>query len=145
MPDALSLIAHIHGLAAADRRARARVSRLLCIGEIEAAVVLGLAGGRAVTLDTLAAELDLSEGGARALAATLQHEALVRAEPVPARPREIALRLAPGAALELAAALAPLTDRLDAIPDMHRVASCLAAVADACGGLSCRDLPEKAT
>jgi hypothetical protein len=85
--------------------ARARVSRLLGIAALDAAVVLRLAGGGAVPLRTLAAELDLSAGGARALVRALEAEALVRCEPVPARPGEIALRLAPGAARELAAAL----------------------------------------
>jgi hypothetical protein len=76
---------------------------------------LRLAAGDAVPLRDLQAELDLSDGGARALAQALAHEALVRREPVPMRPHEIALRLAPGARLELAAALGPLADRIDAI------------------------------
>lgn len=88
-----------------DARARTRVSRLLCIDELDAAVVLRLADGGAVSLGTLAAELDLSEGGARALVRALEGEALVCCEPVPARPGAIALRLAPGAAVELACAL----------------------------------------
>jgi hypothetical protein len=84
---------------------RARVSRLLCIGDVEAAAVLRLSGGDAVPLATLAAELNLSPGPARVLAATLVHEALAAREPVPARPDEVALHLTPGAARELTAAL----------------------------------------
>jgi hypothetical protein len=136
--DGLSLIAAIHGLAAADRRACCRVARLLCIGEIEAGVLLGIADGRAVPVSALAAALDLSEGGARALVRTLEDHALVRSEPLPARPRELQLRMAPGAAVELAAALAPLTDRLEAAasalgePGRQFVARYIAEIADAC-------------
>jgi hypothetical protein len=110
--DLLATIARIHRLAALDRRARARVARLLCVGELEASVLLALADGGSMTLDELAAEHDLSPGGARALTCSLRHERVVVLEPVPARPSEIQLQLAPNAAVELAAALAPLTDRL---------------------------------
>lgn len=136
--DGLSLIAAIHGLADTDRRARSRVARLLCIGEIEAGVLLGIADGRAVPVSALAAELDLSEGGARALVRTLDDQALVRSEPLPMRPRELQLRVTPGAAVELAAALAPLTDRLEAAaaalgePGRRLVARYIGDIAAAC-------------
>jgi DNA-binding MarR family transcriptional regulator len=81
----------------------ARVARLLDITDLEARAVLHLAAGGS---EDLAAALDLSEGGARALARRLQELALVRSEPVPHRPRELRLRLSAAAERELAAALA---------------------------------------
>jgi DNA-binding MarR family transcriptional regulator len=88
-----------------DRRARSRVARLLVITELEARAVLALAGGGRATLETLEADLDLSRGGALALAARLEREALVRREPDPYRPHGARLRLSTGAERELAAAL----------------------------------------
>jgi hypothetical protein len=130
--DALALIALIHRLAAVDRYARERVARLLCIRDNQAAALLGIADGRAVTIEQLAAELDMSAGGARAFAHWLQVEALVRPEPVAAHQSGIALRLAPGAANELAAALAPLTDRLEPVAaNLDVVATQLTALAAA--------------
>jgi hypothetical protein len=81
----------------------ARVSRLLDIGELEAQAVLLLAAG----VNDLAAVLDLSEGGFRALSRRLQELALVRFEPVPMHPHEVALRLSPGAERELTAITPP--------------------------------------
>jgi hypothetical protein len=113
--DALPLVPLIHRLAAVDRFARARVARLLCIRDNQAAVLLSIADGRAIGLDELAAAFEMSLGGARAFAHWLEIEALVRPEPVPPHQSGIALRLAPGAGTELAAALAPITDRLEPI------------------------------
>lgn len=110
--DALTLLALIHRLAIVDRYARERVARLLCIRERQAAVLVGLSDGRAATVAELAAELAMSAGSARAFAHWLQVEALVRPEPAPARRSGIAVRLSPGAANEVTAALAPLTARL---------------------------------
>jgi hypothetical protein len=124
--DPLTVITQIHRLAAVDRYARERVARLLCIRDNQAAVLLAIADGRAVTVDQLAAELEMSPGGARAFVHWLQVEALVRPEPGPAHDPRIALRLAPGAANELAAALGPLTDRL---AELDAVVSSLAALA----------------
>jgi hypothetical protein len=129
MSDALALIALIHRLAAVDRCARERVARLLCVRENQAAVLLGLADGRAITLAEIARERAMSPGGASAFAHWLQVEALVRAEPTPTHEAGIALRLAPGAANELAAALGPLTDRLD--PVARTATSQLAIVVEA--------------
>jgi DNA-binding MarR family transcriptional regulator len=114
--DGPSLIALIHRFGGADRRARSRVARLLVITDLEARVVLGLADGGTMTLEALEAELGLSPGGALALAARLEHQALVRREPDPDRPLGTRLRLSPGAELELAAALGSSGDRLDAEP-----------------------------
>jgi DNA-binding MarR family transcriptional regulator len=80
----------------------ARVARLLDVTDLEAQAVLLVAGG----VHDLAAALDLSAGGARALSRRLGELGLVRAEPVPYRAHEVALRLSPGAERELAAALA---------------------------------------
>jgi DNA-binding MarR family transcriptional regulator len=113
--EAMAVISLVHRLAGADARARARVARLLCIGETEAAAVLRLAGGDSVSMSELQLDLDLSPGGARALAEQLDREALVSHEPEPADPRSVRLRLAPGGERELAAALGPLADRIDAI------------------------------
>jgi hypothetical protein len=111
--DALTLVAQIHRLAAVDRYARERIARLLCIRDHQAAVLLSIADGRAVTVAQLAAELDISPGGARAFAHWLQVEALVHVEPAAGGRPGLALRMSPGAATEIAAALAPLTDRLE--------------------------------
>jgi hypothetical protein len=127
--DALALVALIHRLAAVDRFARERVARLLCIRENQAAALLGIADGRTVTLDELAAAFEMSAGGARAFAHWLQVEAIVHPEPVGAHEPPIALRLAPGAANELTAALAPITDRLE--PIAAQTSAALAAIVDA--------------
>jgi hypothetical protein len=113
--DALALVVLVRRLAAVDRYARERVARLLCIRENQAAALLRIADGRAITVDELAGEFEMSPGGAQAFAHWLQVEALVLPEPAPPGVPGIALRLAPGAANELAAALAPLTDALEAI------------------------------
>jgi len=113
--DALTLLALIHRLAIVDRWARERVAHLLSIRERQAAALLGLADGRAATVDELARELDMSAGGARAFVHWLQVEALVRPEPAPGHRSEIAVRLSPAAADEVSAALAPLTCRLAAV------------------------------
>jgi DNA-binding MarR family transcriptional regulator len=134
--DPHSVIALIHRLAGTDRRARDRVARLLSITRAEARAVLALAGGGTMTLQALQAELDLSPGGALALAVRLERDALVRREPDPYHPHEPRLRLSPGAELELAAALAPLADRLEAIAgglsaaDRRAVARYLAELAE---------------
>ena len=110
-----ALIAAVHRLAAADRRACARVARLLGIGDIEARIVVGLAGGGRVTARSLRAEFDLSPGGAAALADRLARERLVRGEPDPERPGQVRLRLSDGARIEADAALAGLAGELVAI------------------------------
>src|SRR4051794_41603886 len=74
-----ALIAAVPRLAAADRRACARVARLLGIGDIEARIVVGLAGGGRVTARSPRAEFGLSPGGAAALPG--------RPPPQPLRPR----------------------------------------------------------
>jgi DNA-binding MarR family transcriptional regulator len=86
------------------RRVRARVARLLVIGETEARAVLGLADRRRMTLADLEAEFDLSPGGAVALAARLEHEALVVREPDPNDPAAVRLALSASAERALAAA-----------------------------------------
>lgn len=93
------------GLAAA---AQARVARLLETSESEAAALLGLAGGRRMTLAGLQAELDLSVGGARALVAQLEHQALTMREPDPRDPLGVRFRLSAAAETELEAALSTL-------------------------------------
>jgi DNA-binding MarR family transcriptional regulator len=110
-----ALIAAVHRLAAADRRAWARVARLLGIGDIEAQVVVGLAGGGCVTARSLQAEFDLSPGGVAALADRLARERLVRGEPDPERPGHVRLRLSDGARIEVEAALPDLAEELLAI------------------------------
>ncbi|HWM12515.1 MAG TPA: hypothetical protein VNO82_24350 [Solirubrobacteraceae bacterium] len=112
-PQPAELRAHPEVLAdAVTAAARARIARLLAIADREAAVVVGLAGGRATTLGGLEAELDLSPGGARALAARLEAEALVVREP---DPHGVRLRLSTGAERELDAALHPFGDPLRAL------------------------------
>ena len=103
--DELSLIAGIHRLAVVDRQASARVARLLCIGEMEARAVIGLASGARSSRGSLQVELEMSAGGAAALAERLIHDRLVDSEPDPDRPRAARLRLSAGAQLELEAAL----------------------------------------
>ncbi len=109
----LALSAHpevlADGLAAA---ARARVARLLMVSESEAAVVLGLAGGRRMTLADLQAEFDLSLGGARALAAQLEREALTMLEPDSRDAFGVRFRLSAAAEAELEAALSALGPQL---------------------------------
>jgi DNA-binding MarR family transcriptional regulator len=113
--DASSLLALTHRLADVDHWARARIARLLVIGDIEARVVLLLAARGHLTLADLQAELGLSRGGAVVLAGRLDREALVRREPDPRDPSAARMRLSPGAASELNAALSPVTERLSAI------------------------------
>ena len=113
--DPLTLIALIHRLAAIDRYALERVSQLLYVRETQASALLHVADGRAMTVDQLAAELDMSHGGVRAFVQSMRRANLLRYEPAPDHRPGVAVRLSPGAANELAAALAPLTDRLQAM------------------------------
>jgi hypothetical protein len=116
-PNAFSLIAAVHRLAAADRRACARVARLLDIGELDAQIVVGMVGGARVTSPWLQAEFDLSPGGAAALADRLARELLVCGERDPDDPQRVRLRLRDGARRELEAALAGHADELLRIVD----------------------------
>jgi DNA-binding MarR family transcriptional regulator len=114
-PDAPSLIAVARSIARAEAWARRRLARLLLITEMQARAVLWLGADRSVTLEALAAELDLSEGGAIAFVQRLESEGLICRVPDPERPRSGRLRLAPGAALERRIALEPLPGRLAVI------------------------------
>jgi DNA-binding MarR family transcriptional regulator len=113
--EAAAVMAAIDRLAAAHREACRRAADLLGTTEVEAQVIVGLVDGGHVTSEALQFDLDLSQGGAAALAERLARNALVSREPDPARPRCARLRLAAGAELELKAALAPLTDGFEAI------------------------------
>jgi hypothetical protein len=95
----------------------ARVARLLQIGEIEARVVIAIAGGATVTARWLQASLDLSPGGAAALVDRLRREHLVRGEPEPDHPGAVRLRLLDGARLEIEAALPAVSARCPAAVD----------------------------
>ena len=110
-----ALIATAHRLAAADRRACARVARLLAIGELEARALVGMVAGSRTTTRSLQADFDLSPGGAAAFAERLARERLVRAEPDPEQPSALSLRLTDGAALELDAALAGFASEIEQI------------------------------
>jgi hypothetical protein len=130
--DDAALIIAVHRLAAGDRRACARVARLLSIGHVEAGVIVGMAGGARVTRRSLQGDLDLSPGGAAALEELLVRERLVRGEPDPDCPRDVLLRLSDGAQAEVEAALVPAADELRRIaaglaPAEHdAIAACLA-------------------
>jgi hypothetical protein len=132
--DTLALIVLIRRLAAIDRSARERVARLLYIHDNQAAALLRIADGRAIAVDDLASAFDMSAGGVRAFAQSMVRAALVRTEPTPAHLPGYALRLAPGAADELAAALAPLTGALDPVAGTatSQLAAIVEAVGDAC-------------
>jgi hypothetical protein len=109
----LALSAHPELLAdGLQAAARARVARLLVLSDSEAAVVLGLAGGRHMALADLQAELDLSLGGARAFAAHLEHLALTVREPDPRDPLGVRFRLSTAAETELEAALSALGSQI---------------------------------
>lgn len=110
-----ALIATAHRVATAERRACGRVARLLAIGELEARAVVGMVAGTRTTTRTLQADFDLSPGGAAAFAERLTRERLARAEPDPAHPSELSLRLTEGAALELEAALAGFASEIQEI------------------------------
>ena len=94
-----------------DCRAYARAMRLLMIGDLEARAVLSMAGGRPMTSSALQRELALSPGGAAALAARLQNQALARLEPDPANPHTARMRLTEAAETELAVALSGPSSR----------------------------------
>jgi hypothetical protein len=93
---------------AAGKRAAREWVAAVCIRENQAAALLRIADGRAVTVDKRAAEFEMSRAGARVFAHCLLVEALVRTEPAPQGAPGIALRLASGTANELAAVLAPV-------------------------------------
>jgi DNA-binding MarR family transcriptional regulator len=127
-----ALIVAVHRLAAGDRRACARVARLLSIGGVEAGVIVGMAGGARVTRRSLQGDLDLSPGGAAALEELLVRERLVRGEPDPDCPRDVLLRLSEEAQAEVEAALVPVADELRRIAaglspaEREAIATCLA-------------------
>jgi DNA-binding MarR family transcriptional regulator len=91
-----------------------RIAELLAVCEIDARAVLVIERDGHGTVASLQAELQLSHGGAVAMAARLERERLVRRAPDPADPWGSRLSVSEGAALEL------LTARDPQLYDLYR-------------------------